>query len=123
MQRKATKNTRGPNAEEKRFHRWVKERQACAACSNLAPTILHHCEGSTFRHNKTLVGHWFVIGLCQVCDDVVTHGSRKRFRLEFGPQSKLWRRLISEYDLHLKREHEPDVVPVDVYNAIMDWGR
>lgn len=118
MQRKATKNTRGPNAEEKRFHQWIKEWQFCIACNEPAPTILHHCEGACFRHNKVLVGHWFVIGLCQQCDDVITHGSRKRFRLQFGPQSELW------WETHQEHAKQTGIMPpFEVAHAIMDWGR
>ena len=119
MQRKSTKNTRGPNAEEKRFHKWIKEECGrCAACLSRMPLILHHCEGATFKHNKILVGHWFTIGLCEYCDDIVTRGSRKSFREKFGPQSECWENQVFKYISH-KKEQPPE----EVFNAIMDWGR
>lgn len=89
MQRKATKNTRGANAEEKRFHAYTKE-CPCVVCGNPAPSIVHHAMGATYRHNKVLIGHWFVLPLCQTCDDVITYGSRRKFREQFGLQSEYW---------------------------------
>jgi len=119
MQRRKTKTTRGPNSEEKAYHGWIKEiRQTCAACGNKGPVIGHHCEGATFKHNKTLVGHWYFIGLCQSCDDIVTHGSRKAFRDAFGPQCLLWDNEIGEYLLDTG-----SVPPQEVSDAILDWGR
>jgi hypothetical protein len=112
MQRKPTKNTRGPNAEEKRFMAYTKESD-CIACNHPGPSIVHHCEGATFRHNKVLIGHAFVIPLCQSCDDVITQGSRKKFREEFGPQSMLW---------HKHLDNSPFAPPGEVYHAIMDYG-
>ena len=131
MQRKATKNTRAANAQEKKFHSWIKN-QPCCVCSNPAPSIMHHCEGATFKHNKVLVGHWFCIPLCQTCDDVVTHGSRKAFREKFGPQSELWRRVANSYEKENKITPKrpcgggsiaDSIIPFDVYYSILDWGR
>lgn len=113
MIRKPTKNTRGPNAEEKRFMAWVKD-QSCIVTGHEGPSIVHHCEGATFKNNKVLVGHWFILPLCQEVDDIVTHGSRRAFRERFGPQSALWAKLI---------EKSPFEPPAEVEMAIMDWGR
>ncbi len=114
MNRKPTKNTRGPNAEEKRYRDWVKEDcHHCAACGVYAPLIFHHCMGSTYRHNKVLIGHWFCIGLCNDCDSVVTRQSRRAFRKFFNLQSILWEKFISNYP-------RVDKCPDEVRNAIMD---
>ena len=121
MQRKATKNTRAANADEKRFHKWIKEEcETCAACCqpNHRNLIVHHCEGSTFRHNKTLIGHWFVLGLCPSCDDIVTNGSKNKFRELFGSQAGCWDSLIFEYKV-LTGNHPP----IEVRQAILNWGR
>lgn len=116
MQRLATRQSRGADAAEKRHMKWIKERGICAACGNSAGVIVHHCEGATFKHNKLLVGHWFVIGLCQCCDNIVTRGSRRAFRDAFGPQSKLWFRQLQEYP----GRHEVGQCEI---NAILDWGK
>jgi len=110
MQRKATKNTRGANAEEKRFHALTKASD-CIVCGNSAPSIVHHCMGATYKHNKVLIGHWFVLPLCQSCDDVITHGSRRSFKDRFGLQSDYW---LDHY------EYNGVDAPIEVYNAIMD---
>lgn len=117
MQRKPTKNTRGPNAEEKRFQAWLKQRPCCVT-GKPGPSIVHHCEGATFKHNKVLVGHWFCIPLSQEADDLVTNRSRKAFREFYGPQSHLWSLEAFEYfsDTAIN-------VPDEVTNSILDWGR
>jgi hypothetical protein len=115
MQRKATRQTRGPNAAEKRFHAYTKESD-CICCGNPGPSIVHHCEGSCMKHNKVLIGHWFVVPLCLTCDDVITQGSRKAFRDRFGAQSQLWRFHVMDTDFL-------DVLPFDVLYAINDWNK
>ena len=113
MNRKPTKKTRGPNSEERGFAGWVAE-QDCCCCHKLGPSIVQHCYGSTFRHNKILIGYWFLIPLCQECDSIDTLGSHKAFRLRFGPQSMLWAKLVE------KSPYEP---PYEVEQAIEDWNR
>lgn len=110
MQRKATKNTRAANAEEKRFHALTKESD-CIVCGSSAPSIVHHCMGATYKHNKVLIGHWFVLPLCKSCDDVITHGSRRTFKDKFGLQSDYWYTFVERNEV---------TVPNDVYSAIMD---
>lgn len=118
MQRKPTKNTRGPSAAEKAHLRWVKERSICSGCGASSPVIGHHCEGATFRHNKTLIGHWFILGLCQCCDDLVTHGSRRALREMYGPQSEMWLAQYAVYQRETGRAASSEIV-----NAITNWGR
>lgn len=113
MQSKVTKNTRAPNAEEKRFHAITKESD-CICCGNPGPSIVEHCMGKSFRHNKELIGHWFVIPLCVECDNVTTKGSRRAFRNKFGPQSKLWFKHL------MNTGHQP---PISVVGAIEDFGQ
>jgi hypothetical protein len=113
MQRKPTRQSRGPNAQEKRFHAHTKESD-CITCGNPGPSIVHHCEGSTFKHDKVLCGHYFVIPLCLTCDDVITKGSRKAFRERFGAQSDYWQWHV---------EKSGFVPPIDVFNAISEWNK
>ena len=121
MQRKATKNTRGPNSDEKLYHCWIKESNYCVACCENKPVICHHAEGATFRHNKVLIGHWFCIGLCQDCDNIITLGSRRKFREEFGPQSEMWEKSINLYHKDIGAIFM--TVPFEVCSAILDWGK
>lgn len=94
MQRPSTRQSRGANADEKRHMQWIKERGLCAACWNNGGVIVHHCGGSAYKVKvdgvTTLIGHAFVLGLCEVCDSVVTRGSRRSFEDAFGKQSLLW---------------------------------
>jgi len=113
MRRKPTKNTRGPNAAEKAYGRKVKERPCCV-CGCPGPSIVQHCFGPTFKHNKVLIGHWFIIPLCPICDTYDTLGSHKAFREKFKPQSELWLEQVEKYG---------DTPPDDVVAAITDWGR
>ena len=117
MQRKPTKNTRGPNAEEKRFQAWLKE-QPCCVTGKPGPSIVHHCEGATFKHNKVLVGHWFCIPLSQEVDDIINHGSRREFREKYNSQSYFW--VLVAIDYAAETGITP---PEEVCNAITDWGR
>lgn len=118
MQRKATKQSRGPNTAERQYMTWLKERCICAACGDHGPVINHHCEGSTCKTRvgavRVHIGHAFVIGLCQSCDDIVTHGGRKAFRQWFGPQSMLW---LAQY------ESSPVRFPAEVVDGIAQWGK
>lgn len=114
MQRKPTPQSRGPNAAERAHIKWIKERGICAACGNDGGVIAHHCEGSTFRNNKVLCGHFFVIGLCQCCDNIITRGSRKAFREAFGAQSELWLKQAEKY---------PVEIPLEIIQAIASYGK
>lgn len=116
MNRKPTPQSPGANAAEKRHISWVKNRGICAACGDETPVICHHMYGSSFRINKILVGHWAVLGLCQVCDNIITRGSRKAFTEIFDKQGVIWRNQIKEYPL-------VDECPWEVYEAITDKGQ
>lgn len=109
MNRKPTKNTRGPNAAEKRFQGWIKQCD-CTWCSNPGPSIVDHVKGATYKHNKVLIGHWFVLPNCQICDHQKTIEGKK-----LGDYTKAW---IFEMNAYPKK-HE---VPEEVIQAITDWG-
>lgn len=111
MQRKATKNTRGPNADEKAFQGWVKH-QPCCWCGNESGSIVDHVKGSTFKHNKELIGHWFVLPNCETCDHKKTVEGKK-----LGDYAVKWELLQSVYEAETDRN-----VPIDVWRAIRGWG-
>lgn len=118
MQRKSNRQSRGINSEEKAHMTWVKERCICAACDRHGPVIIHHVMGSAFKKKVNLVtvllGHWYILGLCKECDDVVTHGSRKAFREKFGPESNLF--FIQSTKYHKE-------IPLEVIQGIAQCGR
>jgi hypothetical protein len=111
MQRKPTKNTRGPNAQEKRFQGWVKE-QSCCWCGNDGPSIVDHVKGATFKHNKELIGHFFCLPNCEVCDHKKTIEGKK-----LGDYADLWQKIHFEYC-----EFGLGMAPIDVIKAIDSWG-
>lgn len=118
MRRKTTRQSRGPNATEKARMAWLKDRQICAACGNHGPVINHHAEGSCCKIKLDLVtvhiGHAFVLGLCQTCDNLVTRGSRRALTDAFGPQSEMW----------LRQERDnPAPAPAEIVEAIRKWGK
>lgn len=111
MQRKPTKNTRGPNAEEKRFQGWVKE-QPCCWCGSESGSIVDHVMGSTFRHNKTLIGHWFVLPNCAECDYKKTELGQK-----LGDYAEKWSEVEARYQVDGYRG-----APDEVWIVIEQWG-
>lgn len=117
MQRAATKQSRGANALENAHMTWIKERNQCAACGSHG-VINHHCEGATFKVKvdfvTVLIGHAFVIGLCQCCDNIITRGSRRAFRDAFGLQSELW---LKQY------QDSPVRFPDEVVEGIKNCGK
>lgn len=112
MQRKPTKNTRGPNAEEKRFQGWLKV-QDCVWCGYPGPSIVDHARGATFKHNKVLVGHWFCLPVCVVCDHEKTIGGKRQ-----GNESQAWSGVELEYQFETGM-----TAPDDVATAIEDWNK
>lgn len=118
MRRKATRQSRGPNATEKAHIQWIKERGICVACDSPGPVIAHHAEGSTCKTRVGLervhIGHAFILGLCPYCDALVTHGSRRAIREAYGPQSELW---LKQY------QESPIEFPGIVVEAIRQWGK
>ena len=115
MQRKPTKNTRGPSAKEKRFISWVKE-QPCIQCGRIG-VIADHMYGATFRHNRVLVGMWALLPLCETCDSVKTNGSHRTYLARFGEtQAQSFKRLLEDCPSKL-------MPPDDVKLSIEDWNR
>ena len=98
--------------------KFVKEYWRCVACGMYGvPIIAHHCEGAAFKRKvdmvTVLLGPWFLLPLCQRCDDIVTHQSRRAFREKFGYQWFMWRNLIGEF---------PEKVPEEVFKGIVESG-
>ena len=115
MQRRATKNTRGPNADERRFQQWLKQQKCCVGSNGIVE--VHHCKGSTFKHNKVLIGHWFCIPLSQSAHQAY-HNGTKSWRDVYGPQSALWHSEALAYMAETGEE-----IPESVILAIMDYGK
>jgi len=113
MQRKSTKNTRGPNQAEKNFQEWLKDKACCV--TNDHGVQVHHCKGATFKHNKVLVGHWYCIPLTPEMHNKYHSGS-KSFQIEHGHQSELWIDMVHLYEL------EGNTIPIDIICTIESLG-
>ena len=114
MQRKPSKNRsgRGPNAEEKAFQGFLKEHY-CIWCGNDGPSIVDHCRGATYSHNKVHIGHWFCVSQCVTCDTKKTMDGKRQ-----GNESQAWLDVIKNYMIDRAR-----TVPEDVYEAIKDFDK
>ena len=111
MQRKATKTTRGANSAEKEFQGWLKNQECCITGEH--GVQVHHCKGSTFKHNKVLIGHWYCLPLSPD-KHAEYHAGTKSFQAKYGSQAELW---LECYHSGWFGDHEP---PNDVFLAICD---
>lgn len=114
MHRKSSKNTRGPNADEKAFQAWLKI-QSCAITGQ-SNVQVHHCKGATFKHNKELIGHWFCIPLSEE-SHAEYHAGTKAWRENYGSQYNCWALLMYAYACETSKG-----CPKSVWNAIEDSG-
>jgi hypothetical protein len=116
VQRKATKNTRGPSTIERRLLVWVKQ-QPCCICNAPGPSIADHCYGATMRNKRVLIGMWAILPYCPTCDAVKTRGSHRAHLSAFGKtQADLWLNQLEMLPTTL-------VPSSAVIEAIRDWGR
>lgn len=118
MRRKKTKQSPGTPAAAKKLMAWIKDRQECAACGTEGPVINHHFLGATWKTRVGLarvnIGEFAVNGLCQACDNIVTHGTRREFRERYGLESEVWIRQVDSY---------PGEIPLPVYQGIVQCGK
>jgi len=112
MQRRSTKQSRGPNQSEKDFQAWLKIQPCCITGRN--DVQVHHCVGSTGKHNKVLIGHYFCLPL-SVDTHWLYHNRKREFKAQHGLQNRLWMELCNRY-----YTEEGKLIPVDVERAIMN---
>ena len=72
---------------------------------------MDHAKGATFKHNKVLIGHWFCLPVCVICDHEKTIGGKRQ-----GNESEAWLSLIEAYS-------DEVTPPDDVIAAIKDWNK
>jgi len=116
MQRKKSNNRNGrlANADEKKFHTWVKD-QGCVWCGVDGPSIVDHCRGATWGHNKVHCGHWFVLPQCNQCDQQKTINGKRQ-----GNESEAWEGLLYHYETYFS---QAETCPQEVIDAIGDWNK
>ena len=117
--------TKRPTARQKRWHGWLRD-QGCYL--GLGPAAIHHCVGSTARHNKLHIGQDFVIPLSWEAhqgpggihgDLSLFHGHGLGFsRKEI--EKTIFRRMVETY----KRQHDGEMpMDADVYVAILEYHK
>ena len=118
MQRKKG-NKRLANAEEKAFQAWLKNRPCCV--SGRHGVEVHHMYGSSFTHNKILVGHLACIPLHPDFHrgehGIHTIGKNAWVGIH-GAQASLFEKQVYDYGVETGLE-----LPFNEIQAIMDWGR
>jgi len=114
MRRKKSNNRNGrlANVDEKKFQRWLKE-QPCVWCDNPGPSIVDHCRGSTFKHLKVLIGHFFCLPHCVECDTKKTiYGKR------LGNEAEAWLKMDKKFSIESTCSASDDV-----FCSIRDWNK
>ena len=81
---------------------------------------IHHVKGRTFKHDKVLIGPWYILPLTPRLHDVgsnnafnVTHW-KKRFEIEYGTQNQLFFQMVNA----MLEQGQEVPVPDDVLDAI-----
>ncbi|MEE8289589.1 MAG: hypothetical protein V3R25_09270 [Nitrosomonadaceae bacterium] len=115
MQRPHSKNNPGPTKAERDFQGWVKQQNCCV--TGAWGVHVHHCKGSTFKHNKVLIGHWFCLPLCPEAHQEYHDGS-KPWTVKYGLQSMLCLNLMCRFEQETGNE-----VPFYVVESIRSCGK
>ena len=110
-----------PTKAQQDWQDWQRE-QGCTSCGTSNPAI-HHCVGSTAKHNKVSVGQWFTIPLCYEC-----HQGEQGIHLGMGifpfddrkhNEKLLFKKSNNDYFA----QYSIWPIPLDVYHAIMDYHK
>lgn len=117
--------SKGNNPTEKQAA-WREEVRAlgCILTGDKSSVEIHHVLGATAKHNKTDIGHWFILPLSgwyhRNSPNLNVTDHKKTFEETFGSQVSLFNRLLELYEFHYGVEP-----PVDdsVIRAIRDLER
>ena len=115
-------SSKKPTAKQKRFHQWIKS-QYCPI--NGQSVELHHCVGSTAKHDKIHIGQDFVIPLSFEAHrgGHGIHGDRSLFDKNLGDRRiQIEKGLFKKYYLKWLDEggHR---ISQDVLDAIKNYSR
>lgn len=114
-----------PNARQKRWHDWLRQ-QGCYL--GMGEPSIHHCVGSTAKHNKIHIGQDFVIPLSYLAHQGPhgIHGDRALFAGHGLGESRkeIEKSIFSRLVAHYRHQHQGELpMPADVYDAIMRYSR
>jgi len=92
-----------PNSKELRWREDVRALGCILTGEKLAVEI-HHVVGASAKHDKTSIGHWFILPLSKWYhrDDSLLNvtDNKKTFEETFGSQVSLFNRLLELYEFH-----------------------
>jgi hypothetical protein len=114
-----------PSARQDRWHKWLRQ-QGCYL--GLGEPSIHHCVGSTAKHDKIHIGQDFVIPLSYLAHQG-PHGIHMDRSLFAGhglgeSRKEIEKAIFSRLVAHYARQHHGELpMPADVYAAIMDYHR
>jgi len=110
-----------PTKEQQNWQDWQRE-QGCCNCETPNPSI-HHCVGSTAKHNKIHIGQWWTIPLCYECHQGQhgIHNSGLRLPYETRKEAEKWmlKCLVFQY----KDLFNDFPMPLAVIEAIKDYHK
>ena len=113
---------KAPTKDQQNWQNWQRE-QGCCNCGASNPAI-HHCVGSTAKHNKIHIGQWWTIPLCYEChqgpDGI--HGSGLMFPYESRKETEkqLFQNMTFDY---FHRDYGEPPMPLAVIEAIKDYHK
>ena len=126
------KRGKAPTARQKRWHDAVAQ-LPCVSCG-ATPVHVHHCVGSTTKHNKVWIGQDWVIPLCYDCHQGPggVHGDMSRVRRMIGHDDisrKAFEKLMFDEAVIAVTDwcgitlDSAILPPADTHNAIMDYHK
>lgn len=111
---------------ETAWQAWLKY-QPCSFCGCESGSIVDHCKGSTFKHQKRMIGEIFCNSKCFKCDQVVTIGTRKDLFEKYGKtDSEATLIQLDQYydETGIRFEVADELVIYDVYSVneeVTNW--
>lgn len=117
-------SSKAPTAAQKRWHTWLAS-QGCYI--GLGPACIHHCAGSTAKHNKVEIGQWWVVPLSYEAHQGTQgiHGDLSIFAGQgLGKTRKeIEKAIFGRLVAHYRRQHGEYPCPGDVLQAIERYHR
>ena len=115
---------KSPTVKQQQWQDWQRAR-GCCNCGQTAS--IHHCVGTTAKHDRISIGQWFTNALCDTpCHKLPfgIHGDRSAFPKHQGMSRKeIEKHYFSIDEAEYFAEFGDCLIPEDVYNAIMDYHR
>lgn len=107
-----------PSASQKKWREEVRE-LGCIIERSKGGIEIHHVLGATAKHNKVVIGHWFILPLTgwyhRENPILNVTDNKKLFEANFGSQVELFIQLLELYEFHYEKPHP---VPAEVVEAI-----